>query len=187
MKDKKNKKEKNDLNLEIVNKIDIDDLYTFFKPLPDDKTPKIYLDPKKKVFAKDKLKNIKSQKETLEKATKAWKHYKKKYWRSYGLFVSMNVLIIIISTLMIILNLYSLRWNTSKEQYMIWFFIAIAIGSLIITLLTSISAFMSFSTKNEIYLNNIRFLKKKLEQYKHEPIEDLHSFISEVGAVDTDF
>lgn len=140
----------------------------------------------KKKWSKDKItKN--TAKETLALAHEAWKHYKRKFWISYGLLIGLNLAIVIISSLMIILNLFALRWNTSVVKEIIYYFIAIAVGSLIITFLTSITSFFSFSSKREIYINSITFLEAKLEQYKLEEIVDLHDFVNELGRVDTDF
>lgn len=129
-----------------------------------------------------------SAKTTLQKAVEAWKKYRKKFIISYSIFIILNIIVIIMSSLMIVFNLYSLRLNNfphiqGREDVddSIWYLIAIAIGSALTTFLTSITSFFSFNEKRVKLLGDIKILSDKLEEFKNKPIEDLNEWVANIS------
>ncbi|UWD34241.1 DUF4231 domain-containing protein [Mesomycoplasma molare] len=133
------------------------------------------------------LKNIEnlSEEELLLKVNKVRRKYTRKFFISYLVFLILNIIAIILSSLMIVFNLYSLRFNQFPDiqgtEKSILFLIDISLGSAFITLLTSISSFFSFSERKYKVDNDIQELEAKLEEFKTVPIEDLNSWVENIS------
>lgn len=126
----------------------------------------------------------KNKKETLEIAIKAYKKYKNKYWKSYLIFITLTTLAIFLSSSLIVLNLYSLRWNNSTDKKLIYYFLSMAIGSTAITFLTSFSAFMSFNNKKINYMEATNYLKDTLQKYQNNEVENLKEMINNIATIE---
>ncbi|MEA4205991.1 hypothetical protein VBM89_00495 [Mycoplasma sp. 1199] len=90
-----------------------------------------------------------------------------KYITSKTLFTLLNVISIFLSASIIVLNLYSIRFNILPDKTMD-LFVAIALFSVIITMLVSIQSFLAITNKTNEYKDkisrNVEFLKEFKEQ-----------------------
>ncbi|MEA4333499.1 hypothetical protein [Mycoplasma sp. 1232] len=90
-----------------------------------------------------------------------------KYITSKTLFTLLNVISIFLSASIIVLNLYSIRFNILPAKTMD-LFVAIALFSVIITMLVSIQSFLAITNKTNEYKDkisrNVEFLKEFKEQ-----------------------
>ncbi|WP_324672451.1 hypothetical protein U5U50_02450 [Mycoplasma sp. 888] len=90
-----------------------------------------------------------------------------KYITSKTLFTLLNVISIFLSASIIVLNLYSIRFNILPDKTMD-LFVAIALFSVITTMLVSIQSFLAITNKTNEYKDkisrNIEFLKEFKEQ-----------------------
>ncbi|UUM20289.1 hypothetical protein NPA13_02405 [Mycoplasma sp. 2045] len=90
-----------------------------------------------------------------------------KYITSKTLFTLLNVISIFLSASIIVLNLYSIRFNILPDKTMD-LFVAIALFSIIITMLVSLQSFLAITNKTNEYKDkisrNVEFLKEFKEQ-----------------------
>lgn len=102
----------------------------------------------------------------------------RKYWVSKYCFVFLSVLTLVISSIIIILNLYSIRFNEYPHQTMIYF-VSIAFISVVVTLLISVQSFFNITDKITVFEENINTNLKRIDKYKEnneitrEDIDDL--------------
>ncbi|WP_245599317.1 hypothetical protein [Mycoplasmopsis iners] len=78
----------------------------------------------------------------------------RKYKISRAFFITLNLINIFISAAIIVLNLYSIRFNTYAKETMI-FFVIIAFLSTFITFIISIKTFINFSDKSGKLQQNV--------------------------------
>ncbi|WP_369027509.1 hypothetical protein [Mycoplasmopsis synoviae] len=112
--------------------------------------------------------------ELLREITEKQQIILKKHRVSYGVWVFLNFLSVFITSVIIILNLYAIRYNPRPDETMS-FFVAIAILSATITFLVSIRTFFAISDKKEKlnYIiaenqNYIEQLKKSIKRKKNK-------------------
>ncbi|MHA3826019.1 hypothetical protein [Mycoplasma sp. BRA285] len=106
---------------------------------------------------KEKLKVVTEYKNNVDLHTKIQKLKKKsfrKYIFSRGFFVFLNVLAIFIAASIVILNLYSIRFNKYPDLTMVYF-VLIAVISVITTLVVSIQSFFGITDKKTRLKENI--------------------------------
>ncbi|MHA3838636.1 hypothetical protein [Mycoplasma sp. HF14] len=106
---------------------------------------------------KEELKVVTEHKNNVDLHTKIQKLKKKsfgKYIFSRGFFVFLNVLAIFIAASIVILNLYSIRFNKYPDLTMVYF-VLIAVISVITTLVVSIQSFFGITDKKTRLKENI--------------------------------
>lgn len=103
------------------------------------------------------------QKNLIEQA---WRKYKIKYLRSKILFVSINVFIFCASAILIVLNLFTLKYNQNFPEIK-WIFISLAIITGAGTFFVSIISAFQWKDKKERYTNQIHAIKK-IYNYENE-------------------
>lgn len=96
---------------------------------------------------------------------KKYKSVLKKYLVSKFFFIFLSVLTLAVSSAIIILNLYSIRFNEYPLQTMIYF-VSIAFISVVVTLLISIQSFFNVTDKISVLEENINTNIKRIEKYK---------------------
>ncbi|TDV24358.1 hypothetical protein BCF59_0320 [Mycoplasmopsis mustelae] len=88
---------------------------------------------------------------------------RRKFLISKIFFISFSMLSIVLSALIVVLNLYSIRWNEYPEQTMVYF-IAMALITSILTFIISIQSFLNISNrKNKIKENIVKTSELILE------------------------
>ncbi|WP_369085983.1 hypothetical protein AB5V95_00680 [Metamycoplasma spumans] len=115
--------------------------------------------PRKKTNKKDL--------QLVAKHRKICKNYWKKHIISRLIYIVIGLIIMVVSSLQIILNLFAIRWNEDKTLKTI--FLMIAILSSVIVFIESILIFFDFKTnkeENNLKLNNLQNLK---ESYLADP------------------
>ncbi|WP_027121419.1 hypothetical protein [Mycoplasma leonicaptivi] len=122
--------------------------------------------------------NLNEKKIEIEsKFSKTKKLLLKKYYLQRSIFLIMSLTSIIISAVIVILNLYSIRWNEYPQSTMI-FFVIIAIISSVTTFIISIQSFINISNKKNSLKQNIESTKeliKNLENKTEISQDDLDS------------
>ncbi|AZZ65538.1 DUF4231 domain-containing protein [Metamycoplasma phocicerebrale] len=113
--------------------------------------------------------NKEKQIEILKKHEETSKKYRKKYIISRFFYIFISLIIMIISSLQIILNLFAIRWNNDLTLKTIFLFIAILAA--LIAFIQSIMLFFDFKTNKEE--NNIKL--ENLINLKNKYIEDPNS------------
>ncbi|MDK2819653.1 MAG: hypothetical protein KFW07_02335 [Mycoplasmataceae bacterium] len=103
------------------------------------------------------------QKNLIEQA---WKKYKIKYLLSKFLFVSINVFIFSASALLIVLNLFTLKYNQNFPEIK-GVFISLAVITGVGTFFISIMSAFQWKDKKEKYTNQIIAIAK-IYNYKGE-------------------
>lgn len=120
---------------------------------------------------------LKKRSELLNNHEK-YKSVLSKYLISKYCFVFLSVLTLVISSIIIILNLYSIRFNEYPHQTMIYF-VSIAFISVVVTLLISVQSFFNITDKITVFEDNINTNLKRIDKYKEnneitrEDIDDL--------------
>lgn len=120
---------------------------------------------------------LKKRSELLNNHEK-YKSVLRKYLISKYCFVFLSVLTLVISSIIIILNLYSIRFNEYPHQTMIYF-VSIAFISVVVTLLISVQSFFNITDKITVFEDNINTNLKRIDKYKEnneitrEDIDDL--------------
>ncbi|WKX02813.1 hypothetical protein [Candidatus Mycoplasma mahonii] len=111
-----------------------------------------------------------------------------KYLKSRLVFIFLNVLLIAFVSLMIIINLFAIKKNVFDSTKI--YYVVIAIGSTLIGLLTSMSAFMLFRkngiTAKEQYKNiklELKAYKASIGKYKINEAERQQLFIEEIHKI----
>ncbi|WP_036437830.1 hypothetical protein [Mycoplasmopsis gallinarum] len=87
-----------------------------------------------------------ASKPIIQDLTKKIKKLKFKYGWRHGLFIFLNILTILIAAGMIVLNLYSIRFNIFADQTMIYF-VLMSILSTVITFLVTVKSFLNIQDK----------------------------------------
>ncbi|QNM93915.1 hypothetical protein H9M94_01420 [Mycoplasma sp. Pen4] len=103
---------------------------------------------------KEKTKNIPSR-SNLIKIKNASVDFFRKYIFSKAFFIFFNILAILISSSIIILNLFSIRFNPFPKETLT-LFVLIAVFSVFITLLIGINTLLAIQDKKSILNNNIQ-------------------------------
>ncbi|QDY88621.1 hypothetical protein [Mycoplasma anserisalpingitidis] len=120
---------------------------------------------------------LKKRSELLSNHEK-YKSVLRKYLVTKYCFVFLSVLTLVISSIIIILNLYSIRFNEYPHQTMIYF-VSIAFISVVVTLLISVQSFFNITDKITVFEENINTNLKRIDKYKEnneitrEDIDDL--------------
>ncbi|WGI36644.1 DUF4231 domain-containing protein [Mesomycoplasma lagogenitalium] len=131
-----------------------------------------------------------TEKQTLQYAKDIQKLYQRKLFVSYTIFAILNIILIIMSSLMVVINLYSLRFNQFPDipgtEGTIYYLIIVTSISAFVTFLTSISSFFSFSERRAKLNSDIQELENKLNEFKTVPIEDLNGWIESIANYDED-
>ncbi|AKF41246.1 hypothetical protein MCANUFG4_00758 [Mycoplasmopsis canis UFG4] len=105
----------------------------------------------------------------------------KKYLISKWVFITLNLTGIAIAALIVILNLYAIRWNERPSETM-HFFVQIALISAFTTFFLGVQAFLNISNKKAKTKQNIQKIEEIiniLEKKENIEQEDLDN-ISEV-------
>ncbi|MGY5139468.1 hypothetical protein ACUZ9N_01910 [Mycoplasmopsis gallinarum] len=87
-----------------------------------------------------------ASKPIIQELEKKIKKLKFKYGWRHGLFIFLNILTILIAAGMIVLNLYSIRFNIFADQTMIYF-VLMSILSTVITFLVTVKSFLNIQDK----------------------------------------
>ncbi|EGV00039.1 hypothetical protein [Mycoplasmopsis columbina] len=101
----------------------------------------------------------------VDKINKLEKKVNFKYKRGRYFFIALSLINIFISAAIIILNLYSIRFNTYAKETMI-FFVVIAIISTVITFIISVKTFLNITDKSSQISQNIDKNQEILETLK---------------------
>lgn len=101
--------------------------------------------------------------ENLKKIEAEWVHYRRKYILSQVIFVSINLFVIIASALMIILNLFSLKFNDVFLEIKPFFIAMIAISGAS-TFCISFAAAFNFKSNRIKYEAQLEVLTKILDE-----------------------
>jgi len=113
-----------------------------------------------------------------------WKIYHKKYLISKFWFVSINVFSFSASALLIIINLFTLKYNTLTELGDIKsIFVALTIITGTGTFFISINTVFQFKEKKDKYNRQIQAISKLLEQDQKITNEDFFKLINELEIV----
>lgn len=108
-----------------------------------------------------------------------WKKYKKKYFYSRLLFVSVNVFIFTASALLIVLNLFTLKYNNLFPEIK-EIFIALAIITGTGTFFISIVSAFQWKEKKEKYINQIEAISKISEVDEKMTSEDFFKLLEDL-------
>ncbi|TPR53379.1 DUF4231 domain-containing protein [Metamycoplasma neophronis] len=133
-------------------------------------------------MAKKKQAEVKNF-DLVDKNRKLSRKYRYKYLVSRLIYILLGLIIMVISSLQIILNLFAIRWNEDITLKTI--FLIIAILSSIIVFIQSIMIFFDFKTnkeENTLKLNNLQDLKEKyMEDPKSIKIKKLAEDIYDIS------
>lgn len=126
-------------------------------------------------------------KTTKEKHIKDWINkklmkLKRKYWISQTIWVSLNVLVICLTTLLSILSVYSIAKNTSSKT--IWIFVTLALIASTTAFLTNLFNMLELNDKTKILKEEIQKLEKGKTMIEKMNIEELQSFLIELANAD---
>ena len=119
------------------------------------------------------------QKDILEKY---WKKYKKKYLVSRIIFVVINVFVFTASALLIVLNLFTLKYNDQFPEIKD-IFIALAIITGIGTFFISIVSAFQWKEKKQKYNNQIDAISKISEHREEINNEDFFKLIDDLEKI----
>ncbi|WP_051586178.1 DUF4231 domain-containing protein [Mycoplasmopsis lipofaciens] len=103
----------------------------------------------------------------IKEAETKFKEYRKKYLISKSIYIFIGLIILVISSLQILFNLFAIRWNDSYNLKLI--FLTIAIISAIIVFIQSLLLFFNFKQSKESNLSKLRKLQSLKESYLNEP------------------
>ncbi|MBN3534679.1 hypothetical protein [Mycoplasma procyoni] len=92
---------------------------------------------------------------------------KRKVFSSRTIFITLNVLAIIISSLVVVLNLYAIRWNERPVETMDYF-VDIAIMSASTTFFLSLQAFLGITNRKNKLKQNIDKIDEIIEMVKEK-------------------
>lgn len=118
----------------------------------------------------------------IKKADNLAKVANKKYFKSKGIYIFLSLASIFISATTIVLNLYSIRYNTFPQETMIYF-VVISFISVAITTLIAIQSLLSVSNKiakmKQNLQKNIDTLEALSETHNltKEQVDDLMNFL----------
>ncbi|QJG67249.1 DUF4231 domain-containing protein [Mycoplasma phocoenae] len=104
-----------------------------------------------KTLNNDLLNNVESE----------FKKYRRKFWKSHLIYLIIALVIMVVSSLQVLLNLFAIRFNEYLPLRQI--FMVIAIISSVIVFLQSVLLFFDFKRakeENSVKLNNLLKLKK---------------------------
>ncbi|CCP23977.1 hypothetical protein [Mycoplasmopsis cynos] len=122
-------------------------------------------------------------KQNKEKFLKVTKKAQYKLYVGSWIFFSLSILGIFISTLIIILNLYAIRWNERPYDTM-YIFVHIAIVSAFTTFFLSVQAFLNISKRKQELSQNISKIDEIIElistkeQLNQEDIDNISEVIN---------
>ncbi len=119
------------------------------------------------------------QKDIVEKY---WKKYKKKYLISRIIFVVINVFVFTASALLIVLNLFTLKYNDQFPEIKD-IFIALAIITGIGTFFISIVSAFQWKEKKQKYNNQIAAISKISEHREEINNEDFFKLIDDLEKI----
>ncbi|QDF64746.1 hypothetical protein [Mycoplasma nasistruthionis] len=91
----------------------------------------------------------------------------KKLISSSAIIVSLSILAILISSLIIVLNLYSIRYNEFPKQTMA-LFVALAVISVVITLIFAIQTFLAITNYKNKLDENVSKNKELIQNLKQK-------------------
>ena len=111
-----------------------------------------------------------------------WKKYRKKYLYSKAIFVLINVFVFIASALLIVLNLFTLKYNDQFPEVKD-IFIALTIITGIGTFFISILSAFQWKEKKEKYNNQIQAISKMSEHNEKMTSEDFFKLIEELEII----
>ncbi|MBN0919036.1 DUF4231 domain-containing protein [[Mycoplasma] gypis] len=95
------------------------------------------------------------------------KRYRKKYVISRLIYIAISLLIMIISSLQILLNLFAIRWNEDPTLKLL--FLIIAILSAIVVFIQSIMLFFDFKGDRDANMTKLRNIQNLKKQYIENP------------------
>ncbi len=119
------------------------------------------------------------QKHIIEKY---WKKYKKKYLISRSIFVIINVFVFTASALLIVLNLFTLKYNDQFPEIKD-IFIALAIITGIGTFFISIVSAFQWKEKKQKYSEQIAAISKISEHKEEISNEDFFKLIDDLEKI----
>ncbi len=111
-----------------------------------------------------------------------WKKYRKKYLYSKSMFVLINVFVFVASALLIVLNLFTLKYNDQFTEVKD-IFIALTIITGVGTFFISIVSAFQWKEKKEKYNNQILAISKISEHNEKMTSEDFFKLIEELEIV----
>lgn len=98
-----------------------------------------------------------------------WKKYRRKYLISQTIFITINLIIIFSTSALLILNLYTIKYNDVYLNVKP-FFVALTVISGFSTFMVAISSFLNFKNKKNEYENQIKEIEALLEAKNQEDI-----------------
>lgn len=108
----------------------------------------------------------------MEQVNNYYEKIVKKYNKSKTIFYIINFLILFLSAIFIILNLFAIRYNPGGNDTK-WLFVTIAILTAISAFISSITSLYIFKTKQKEYFQKINALEEEKRKYLNE--EDIYS------------
>lgn len=110
-----------------------------------------------------------------------WKEYRKKYVVARSWFIAINVFVLVASALLILLNLFTLKYNKVPElQDLKGIFIALAIVTGLGTCFIAISSAFQFKEKKIKYANNIKTISELTENKEPMTNEEFLVLLAEI-------
>lgn len=91
----------------------------------------------------------------------------KKYFKSYYVFVALNIIAITIAAATIVLNLFGMRYNPFPEETMVLFLI-ISIISVAISFILSVQTFLSIKDSKNNLQNNIETNQSMIDKIQNK-------------------
>ncbi|RIV16317.1 hypothetical protein [Mycoplasmopsis gallopavonis] len=128
-----------------------------------------------------KEQNLDTQK-LLENTNEIQKKIKYKYWKSRGVFISLSLIALIIAAVTVILNLSAIRFNEIPALTMN-FFVAMAVLTVLTTLLVSLQSFFNIQERKNILNENIsknEQIAKELKEGKEMTQEDIDQILNTI-------
>lgn len=107
-----------------------------------------------------------SKEELINQIKEEHSTYKKKYRAGYTIFLSLNIIIFVISSILVVLNLFAIRLNESPISRP--YFIAIAFITGTIAFLTSLNSFFEFKNLQKDFNEKIKFVENEYDKFKKD-------------------
>ncbi|AAT27593.1 hypothetical protein [[Mycoplasma] mobile] len=105
-----------------------------------------------------------SRKELINQIKEQYKTFKKRYVVGYGIFLTLNIAIFAISSMLVVLNLFAIRLNNNQLSRP--FFIAIAFITGSIAFFSSLNAFFEFKNLHKDLNDRIKMINEEMDEFK---------------------